>query len=374
METTEKLIAGLTNPNQLERLLTFFEFSKILVSTFDMEGLLRTVVAKFNELIPARNWSIFLLEPETQELHFFVVVGLDNQKVKDLRLKIGEGIAGAVAQDGKPIFIQNVRIDNRFSSKVDEVTGFETRSIICLPLVAHGEIIGVLEVINIENENFFLTTYLPLLNILADYIAIAVDNVRNFKKLQEKSFIDDLTGFYNTRYLTWTLDDLVNRIMQEGSKLSVVFLDLDNFKKVVDTHGHLLGSKVLIEVASVIGRILGSEDSLIRYGGDEFIVLLPHRDKNSAFEFVCQLRRAVNHSCFLFEENINLHLTASYGIATLPDDAQNKTDLLKLADAALFSSKGRGKDMIMMGAALNINDQCSVASDQKKPIAKIDPA
>ena len=156
------------------------------------------------------------------------------------------------------------------------------------------------------------------------------------KKLQENSFIDDLTGFYNTRYLTWTLDDLVNRIMNEGSKLSVVFLDLDNFKKVVDTHGHLMGSKVLVEVASVIGKLLGQEDSLIRYGGDEFIILLPHRDKKSAFEFVSLLRRALNQSCFLLEENINLYITASYGIATLPEDAKNKADLLKLADAALF--------------------------------------
>ena len=78
----------------------------------------------------------------------------------------------------------------------------------------------------------------------------------------------------------------------------------------------------------------------------------PIGTNKSAFEFVCRLRRAVNHSCFLFEENINLHLTASYGIATLPEDAKNKADLLKLADAALFSSKGRGKDMIMMGEAL----------------------
>ncbi len=323
-----------------------------MVTTFDMEALVRTVVEKFNELIPASNWSILLLEPETQELHFFVVVGLDNQKVKDLRLKLGEGIAGTVAQDGKPIFIQNVQTDSRFSSRVDEITGFETRSIICLPLLVRQEIIGVLEVINIENENFFLNTYLPLLNILADYIAIAVDNVRNFKKLQEKSFIDDLTGFYNTRYLAWTLDNLVSRMMQEGSQLSVVFLDMDNFKRVVDTHGHLLGSKVLVEVANVIGRLLDPQDSLIRYGGDEFIILLPNRDKNTAFEFVSRLRRAVNHSCFLCEEGINLSLTASYGIATLPDDATDKADLLKLADAALFSSKGRGKDMIMMGGAL----------------------
>jgi diguanylate cyclase (GGDEF)-like protein len=215
-----------------------------------------------------------------------------------------------------------------------------------------GKIIGVLEVINIENDNFFLTTFLPLLNILADYIAIAVDNVYNFRKLQEKSFIDDLTGFYNSRYLAWTLDNLVFRIVQEGSQLSVVFLDMDNFKKVVDTHGHLLGSKVLVEVAKVIGRMLDKQDSLIRYGGDEFIILLPHQDRETALEFVRRLRRAVNHSCFLIEEGINLSLTASYGIATLPDDAKDKTGLLKLADAALFSSKGKGKDMIMVGEAI----------------------
>lgn len=352
MEANNKLIEGFTRPNQLQRLLTCFEFSKILVSTFDMEALLRTVVEKFNELIPASNWSILLLDPETQELEFFVAVGVDNQQIMNLRLKVGEGIAGVVAQTGEPIFIQDVRRDSRFCPRVDEQTGFETRSIICLPLSVRQEIIGVLEVVNIENENFFLTTYLPLLNILADYIAIALDNVKNFIQLQKNSFTDDLTGYYNTRYLTWTLDELVNRIIQEGSQLSVVFLDLDNFKQVVDTHGHLLGSKVLVEVANVIGRLLDPRDSLIRYGGDEFIILLPHRDKKSALEFVQRLRRTVNHSCFLCAEGINLSLTASYGIATLPDDARDKTDLLKLADAALFSSKGRGKDTIVTGETL----------------------
>jgi diguanylate cyclase (GGDEF)-like protein len=372
METTEELVQGLNNPNQLERLLTCFEFSKILVSTFDMEALVRTVVEKFNELIPASNWSILRLDPKTKELQFFVAVGLDSRQVKDLRLKLGEGIAGTVARDGKPIFIKNVREDSRFSAKVDEKTGFETRSIICLPLLVRGKIIGVLEVINIENENFFLKTYLPLLNILADYIAIALENVHNFKILQEESFIDDLTGYYNTRYLAWTLDNQVTRIIKEGSCLSVIFLDMDNFKKVVDTHGHLLGSKVLVEVASVIGRLLNPEDSLIRYGGDEFITLLPHRDKKAALEFASRLRRAINHSCFLFEEQINLHLTASYGIATLPEDAQNKTDLLKLADAALFSSKDRGKDMIMTGAALKGSGQGPVVRDQEKTTKTVD--
>jgi diguanylate cyclase (GGDEF)-like protein len=107
-----------------------------------------------------------------------------------------------------------------------------------------------------------------------------------------------------------------------------------------------------VEVSRVIGSLLTPQDSLVRYGGDEFIILLPRRDKDTALEFVRRLRRAVNHSCFLIEEGLNLNLTASYGIATFPDDAQDKSDLLKLADAALFSSKGRGKDTIRMSEAL----------------------
>lgn len=355
MESKEDLIKGLTHPSQLHRLMVCFELSKVLVTTFDMESLVKAVVARFNEIIPARNWSILLLDPDLDELHFLVAVGLNDDqldKLKSLKIKVGQGIAGAVAQNGEPIFIQDVRRDPRFFPGVDELTGFTTRSIICLPLFAHRKVIGVLEVINIENENFFLQTYLPLLNILADYIAIAVDNVRNFQKIQAKSFIDDLTGFYNTRYLTWILDRLVTQVISSGSKLSVVFLDLDNFKQVVDRHGHLLGSKVLQEVAQVIGRMLDRQDSLIRYGGDEFIILLPHKDKNQAYEFVCALRRAVNQSCYLVQEGISLHLTASYGIATLPDDALDKVELLELADTALFSSKERGKDQIMIGRDL----------------------
>lgn len=355
MQDKEALIQGLTHPNQLHRLLVCFELSKVLVTTFDMESLVKAVVARFNEIVPARNWSILLLDEDAGELQFLVAVGLSPkqwEKLKSLRIRLGQGIAGTVAQSGEPIFIRNAQEDPRFFPGADALTGFTTHSIICLPLFANRQVIGVLEVINIEDENFFLQTYLPLLNILADYIAIAVDNVRNFQKIQARSFIDDLTGFYNTRYLTWTLDQLVTQVVSAGAKLSVVFLDLDNFKQVVDRHGHLLGSKVIREVAQVIGRMLGEQDCLIRYGGDEFIILLPYKDKHQAYDFVCALRRAVNQSCYLLDEGIGLSLTASYGIATLPDDARDKMELLELADTALFSSKERGKDQIVVGGTL----------------------
>jgi len=247
----------LTDTGQMDRLLACIEFSKALVRVYDMETLLTAILERIKAIIPADNWSLLLLDPQTQELYFAVVVGVDPEMLKGIRLRPGEGIAGVVAQTGQPVFIPDANQDPRFSARADQATGFATRSIIALPLLVRGEVIGVFEVINVEDERYFREKYLPHLNILADYVAIAVDNVRNFQKLQASSYIDDVTGFYNTRYLIRKLDHLIPEIKEHVRHFSVVFLDLDNFKAVVDAHGHLLGSKVLGEVARVINSVLG---------------------------------------------------------------------------------------------------------------------
>ncbi len=342
----------LADTGQMNRLLACIEFSKALVRVYDMETLLTEILERIKTIISARNWSLLLLDPQTQELYFAVVVGVDPEKLKGIRLKLGEGIAGTVAQTGQPIFIQEADQDPRFSARADAATGFDTHSIIALPLLVRGEVIGVFEVVNVEDEKYFMEKYLPHLTILADYVAIAVDNVRNFQKLQASSYIDDVTGFYNTRYLIRKLDRLIPDIMDHGREFSMVFMDLDNFKAVVDTHGHLLGSKVLGEVAREINSVLGPDDSLVRYGGDEFIVLLPRCPQEEALQLTRRLRQALNAANYLRDEAINLKLTASYGVATLPEDAQDRETLLMMADRAMFYSKGRGKDRIMVGRNL----------------------
>lgn len=348
----EDFLDTLADAGQLERLLTCIEFSKALISAYDMETLLTAVLERIQALIPAGNWSLLLVDRQTQELYFAVVVGVDPERLKGIRLKIGEGIAGAVAQSGRPVFIPDVNKDPHFSARADSATGFDTRSIIAFPLLVRGEVIGVFEVINVEDEKFFRERYLPLLTILADYVGIAVDNVHTLQKLQARTFIDEVTGFYNPRYLACELEHILPRIMEEKEDFSVVFLDLDDFKHVVDTHGHLLGSQILGEVARVIHSVLQPEDSLVRYGGDEFIILMPHCSQEEALLVVRHLRRTINSTLFLQKEGVNLRLTASYGIATLPQDAQDRETLLRIADRAMFRSKGRGKDGIMVGREL----------------------
>lgn len=352
MDEKRDFQAHLSELGTVERILACIEFSKAMVSAYDMESLLKAVLERISLLIPARNWSLLLLDHKANELYFAVTVGLDLERLKGIRLKVGEGIAGVVARTGQPTFIPDARKDPRFSPKVDEVTGFETRSIIALPLHVRGQVVGVFEVVNVENEEFFREKYLPLLHILGDYVAIAVDNVRNLQQLQARTFIDEVTGFYNTRYLAAKLDQFIREIVQHGGELSVVFLDLDNFKAIVDSQGHLRGSKVLAEVARVIHSVLGPEDSLVRYGGDEFIILLPRQSQAQALSLVQRLRRSLNHTLFLAAEGANIRVTASYGIATMPQDARDKEGLLLIADRAMFRCKGEGKDCIMVGQSL----------------------
>ena len=161
-------LAGMSDTGQVERLVATIEFSKALVSAYNMETLITAILERIKAIIPAANWSLLLIDPSTQELYFAVVVGVAPEKVKDIRLKPGEGIAGVVAQTGKPVFIPDVNQDPRFSARVDVSTGFETRSIIAFPLVVRGEVIGVFEVVNVEDERYFREKYLPHLNILAD--------------------------------------------------------------------------------------------------------------------------------------------------------------------------------------------------------------
>jgi GGDEF domain-containing protein/putative methionine-R-sulfoxide reductase with GAF domain len=263
------------NSIYIQHLMTCVEIGKALTSTFNMDQILIIILKRLSELIKAKNWTLFLLDPKTEELYFGVVVGLDKGSLADVRIGLGEGIAGTVAHTGEPILVPEVRQDPRFSNKVDDLTGFVTHSIICLPLKMQGAVIGVIEIVNPEDMSLFQDNFMPLLSILADYVAIAIHNARTYRKIESLSITDDVTGYYNTRHMHQHLDQLLH----QGQEVSLVFLDVDNFKEVVDSHGHLLGSRILGDAAQIIASKLEENDRLVRYGGDEFVIILPGQDK-----------------------------------------------------------------------------------------------
>jgi diguanylate cyclase (GGDEF)-like protein len=142
------------------------------------------------------------------------------------------------------------------------------------------------------------------------------------------------------------LDRLLESPAAKATEVSLVFFDLDNFKQLVDAHGHPLGAKALREVAQTVHHVLDEDDRLVRYGGDEFIVILPRQSKDEAVVKVERMKKAIASTPFLQKENINARLTASFGVASFPADAKDKRELLAEADRCLFQSKNAGKNRI----------------------------
>ena len=157
---------------------------------------------------------------------------------------------------------------------------------------------------------------------------------------------DNLTGLYNTRYLYKALDELVRESKRKSRLFSLVFMDMDNFKRVVDTYGHLNGSQALKEVAETIKNCLQKPCFGVAYGGDEFVVVLPGFDKRQAAQKADEIRAEMKQTVYLTRDGHNVRLGASFGIATFPEDSDSHNGLLGLADKAMFRIKQTGKDSI----------------------------
>jgi diguanylate cyclase (GGDEF)-like protein len=169
---------------------------------------------------------------------------------------------------------------------------------------------------------------------------------RDRKKFRNLSIHDNLTGLNNTRYLYQILDKLIEDSKLARKQFSLVFMDMDNFKRVVDTYGHLNGSQALKEVAQTIKGCLNRPCFGVAYGGDEFVIVLPGFDKARASELVAQIRKQMMETAYLTKAGYHVNLGASFGIATFPDDTDNREGLLALADQAMFHVKQTGKGLI----------------------------
>ncbi len=169
-------------------------------------------------------------------------------------------------------------------------------------------------------------------------------------RYRELSFLDDLTGFYNTRYLYKTLQAHLDK--HPDRPVTVIFIDIDKFKHVVDTYGHLNGSRAIAELTAVIKPLLPKNGFGVSYGGDEFVLVLAGHDGATGVQMAEQIRAAIAANCFLTSQGLAVRLTVSCGVASYPDDARNLVDLLGNADHALFETKRRGKNAVVTFAEM----------------------
>ena len=327
------------------RLAILTDVVKTANSILEPRKVIELVVEKIRELIPSEAWSLLMVDEEKQELVFEAALGAKSRDVTAFRLKMGEGVAGWVAQTGEAAIVNDAGRDPRFSSRVDTRTQFETRSILCAPLVSRGRTIGVLEIIN-RLGGRFTRADLALVLTLVEPCAIAIENAILFQRTEQLTITDDLTRLFNSRYLNLYLGREIKRCKRHGIPLSVIFLDLDGFKGINDQFGHLAGSGTLTEVGSILALGVRESDILARYGGDEFVVVLPETPASGALVIAERLRRAIEEHRFLEAQGISARISASFGISTYPDHALSPEGLIQKADQAMYRVKEREKNGI----------------------------
>src|SRR5438067_10666365 len=330
---------------QLPELSIFHDVAKALTSSLNLVSVLQTIMEKMAEYFRPHTWSLLMVDEMTDELYFAIAVGDASDSLKSVRLKMGEGIAGWVAKHGEQLIVPDVYTDPRFAKRIDDMTKWRTRSMICVPLRAKHRTLGVIQLINCVLDNFS-DRELFFLQALCDYAAIAIDNAKAVERIQELTVTDDCTGLYNARHLYKTLEAEVYRSARFGYEFSVIFIDLDHFKQVNDTHGHLIGSKLLNEIGYAIKANLRLIDSAFRYGGDDFVVLLPQTGKEPALVVAKRLLESMRESRYLLDEKLNLNIRASLGLATYPDDAKSAHEIIRQADEMMYSVKNTTRDNI----------------------------
>jgi diguanylate cyclase (GGDEF)-like protein len=327
--------------SRVERRDTLVEVVRAVNTTLDPVRLAEIVVGRAATWVPAPCWAVV-----SSDLSGQLTVLADRGLTPDM----GPGVyavAGHVMQSGTEFATANLRSDTR-------VPHDSVGTVLAFPLTSRGRRIGAL--IGLDHAASsraprLAPSVLRAVRILLEPVATALDNALLLKRTEALSVTDDLTHLYNSRYLNQVLRRETKRASRNGRPLSLLFIDLDGFKSINDSHGHLFGSRALVEAAAVVRGSARETDVVARFGGDEFALVLPDTGDEGAFQVGERIRERIAEHRFLADEGLDIHLTASVGVATLPDVASAPEELIQAADMAMYRVKQSGKNGIQAAIA-----------------------
>ncbi len=353
-------------PKQMEAFLERRRATMAFPSEMNLAENLAEILRKANEFVPSSAGSILLDNPLDKRpskaenlLTFVVAFGVKATALIGREISAERGIAGRVYATGEAHHASVASDDEYFFAGIDQITDYRTKSLVAIPIRIEQEVCGVLELINREDAEDFSDEDCNLLQIFAGYIAISIQNILDGRRAQELAKRDNLTGLFNDHYLHVALERTLESCMENGEDLAVIFLDLDYFKRVNDSHGHLAGSQVLREVGYLLQSSAKRPGTIpARYGGDEFVLVIPGLELEEALDLAESVRSKLLSTTFcakpgdIQREALQLNgITCSIGVATLARHVEpglsvgeNKSALLRLADMAMYVAKETGRN------------------------------
>jgi diguanylate cyclase (GGDEF)-like protein len=351
--------------------------SKTISSKLNIDDLLQLIVDEVVGLLGTSSCSILLPNENTGEMIFHAAV----DPIVGMRVPLGKGIVSTVFMNGIPKIVNDLSSNKEYFSDIEISLGKPIHALLAVPLIVENRVIGVIEAVH-DRKEVFTTSDQNLLVTLAGYAAIAIENARLYKDIQDQassndnlvvertkelkelyervkklSVTDDLTGIYNRRGLYVIGKREIHRTNRYGHNLSVIMFDLDDFKEINDNHGHIVGDQILFNVAHQCQTLIREMDIIGRYGGDEFIIILPETSRDEAQTTAERIQDHLANS-FIETENGKLGTTISIGITVANTDIKSFRDLINTADLAMYSAKRAGKNCIwMFTEQLNLTEQ-----------------
>jgi len=323
----------------MDDLMVFHEIARALTSSLDLKSILATIMRQMHRHFRPETWKLMLTDEQRRDLYCVIADGHLSANLHGSRISYGIGMAGWVAERGEILIVPQVTPDTALDPGLQN----HVRSAVCIPLRARQRTLGVIQLFNCPPENFS-DDAISFLLVLSDFAAIAIDNAHAFERVQELTIIDECTGLYNLRHLERSLSEEILRCERLGMSMSLIFIDLDHFKLVNDHYGHQIGSELLARVGETIKSKIRSIDLAFRYGGDEFVVLLPGTPKRKAIAVADRLIEAFRTTSHPVHSSLRLNVRASLGVSTYPDDGKNDQQILHCADARMYMVKSASRD------------------------------
>ena len=325
---------------------TLLQVIKEIALTMELDGLANILVDSAIELTGADGGTILLLDEKSNMLTMKAVRGLSGFASGSEFFGLEEKEFYDILSKRQPVLMQPV------DPPVFVPNGQKVSGLIVTPTWWKNQPLGELVIVKYEGSTPFTQDDFKVLTLLSEEIAGAIHNAIIHYKTKELTIKDDLTEAYNRRYFEEYLDEEFIRARRYGSNLSLIFFDVDNLKEVNVKFGHLIGSKTLQEIAHRIILTVRGIDKVVRYGGDEFCVVLPETDTQGAFQVADRVRNTIASRPFRINENAQVNLTGSIGIASFPAHASTKDDLIRQADRAMFTIKNQSKNAIAIAPPL----------------------
>ena len=327
---------------ELKSSLKLYDASSRISRTIEIEELYQIIFDLMIQELGATRGFLYIVDQEQGESNIILSEGFDADENEGLDGRLFEELQQELAHLSEP-FVPDHPLTTtvKYRSSSDPV-----QSSLFIPLQNKKELAGVVVFFDTERTGAFGREALRVASFLCEHASTALENAMLYSQAKILTITDDLTNVFNYRYLNNILDRELVRAQRLNSSMSVLFLDLDSFKEVNDHHGHLLGSKILVELAGLLKGAVRKVDAVARYGGDEYIVVLTDTNSKGAMIVAERIRQMVEDYTFTESEGYPIRLTVSIGVASYPEHGVNKVELLHLADEAMYKGKYGKKNIV----------------------------